>query len=43
MEQIRNAYECSNYKPVEQACEVKKKTSVVLENKRHLFVELCIN
>ena len=34
MERIRNAYEYSNYKPVEQTREVKKKkTGVVLENK----------
>jgi hypothetical protein len=42
MEQIRNAHEYSNYKPVQQAREVKK-TGVVLEKKRQMFVELCIN
>jgi len=40
MEQIRNAYEYSNYKPIEQAHKVKK-AGVVLENKRQMFVELC--
>jgi len=42
MEQIRNAYEYSNYKPIEQAHKVKK-DGFVLENKRPMFLELCIN